>query len=105
MIIDNDLTVNVGDGVAIFDEPTLRDWAILLDMDKKSLEEQVDILLPKLKSVEGFKYRDGSDVSIEDIKAKKFSARFFLQLMIAWTKAVVSDLKGEGEAKKAETIN
>ena len=48
MIIDSDLVVNVGDGVAIFEEPTLRDWAILVDMEKKTLEQQAELLIPKL---------------------------------------------------------
>ena len=105
MIIDNDLTVNVGDGVAVFEEPTLRDWATLVDMEKKTLEEQADLLLPKLKELKGFKYKDGTDVTVEDLKNKKFSAKFFLQLIMAWTKAVVSDLKGDGDEKKDVTIN
>lgn len=105
MIIDNDLTVKIGDGVATFEEPTLRDWAILVDMNGKSLEEQADLLLPKLKELKGFQYRDGSDVTVEDLKGKKFSAKFFLQLVTAWTKAIVEGLKGESEEKKDVTIN
>ena len=49
MIIDNDLEVEIGDGVAVFDEPSLRDWAVMEAMSGKSLEEQADIILPKLK--------------------------------------------------------
>ena len=105
MIIDSDLVVKVGDGVAIFEEPTLRDWAIMVDMGGKSLEEQSDILLPKLKEIQGFQYKDGTPVTVEDLKSKKFSAKFFLQLIQAWTKAIVEGLRGESEEKKDVTIN
>ena len=105
MIIDNDLTVKVGDGVAIFEEPTLRDWAVLVDMNNKTIEEQADILLPKLKELRGFEYRDGSQVTVEDLKNHKFSAKFFLQLVQAWTKAIVAGIKGEAEEKNDATLN
>jgi hypothetical protein len=105
MIIDNDLVVKIGDGVAIFDEPTLRDWAILVDLEKKSLEQQAEVLLPKLKDIQGFEYRDGTAVTLEDMQNRKFSAKFFLQLIQAWTKAVIDGLRGESEGKNAETIN
>lgn len=105
MIIDSDLVVKVGDGVAIFEEPTLRDWAVMVDMNGKSLEEQSDILLPKLKEIQGFQYKDGTPVTVEDLKSKKFSAKFFLQLIQAWTKAIVEGLRGESEEKKDVTIN
>lgn len=105
MIIDSDLVVKVGDGIAIFEEPTLRDWAIMVDMSGKTLEEQSDILLPKLKEIQGFQYKDGTPVTVEDLKSKKFSAKFFLQLIQAWTKAIVEGLRGESEEKKDVTIN
>jgi hypothetical protein len=105
MIIDNDLTVEIGDGTAIFDEPTLRDWAVMVDMNGKSLEEQADILLPKLKELRGFQYRDGTPVTVEDLRNKKFSAKFLLQLIQAWVKAVIDGLKVEGGEKKDVTIN
>jgi hypothetical protein len=105
MIIDNDLTVKVGDGVVVFDEPTLRDWAVLVDMTNKSMEEQADVLLPKVKEVRGFQYKDGSDVSIDDLRNKKFSAKFFLQLVQAWAKAITDGLREDAEAKNVETLN
>lgn len=105
MIIDSDLVVKIDDGVAVFDEPTLRDWAVLVDMNNKSIEEQADILLPKLKEISGFQYRDGSYVTLEDIKNRKFSAKFFLQLVQGWTKAIVSGIRGEAEGKNDETLN
>lgn len=105
MIIDSDLVVKVGDGTAIFEEPTLRDWAIMIDMNGKSLEEQSDILLPKLKEIQGFQYQDGTPVTVQDLKNKKFSAKFFLQLIQAWTKAIVEGLRGESDEKKDATIN
>lgn len=105
MIIDNDLTVRIGDGVAVFDEPTLRDWAVMIDMSGKTLEEQADILLPKLKELRGFEYKDGAPVTVEDLKGKKFSAKFFFQLIQAWSRAVVDGLKGEAEAKNDVTVN
>jgi hypothetical protein len=105
MIIDNDLTVVIGDGVATFEEPTLRDWAVMVDMSGKTLDEQADILLPKLKDVKGFEYKDGSPVTIEDLKNKKFSAKFFLQLVVAWSKAIAEGLRGEAEQKKEVTLN
>jgi hypothetical protein len=102
MIIDNDLEVEIGDGVAVFDEPSLRDWAVMEAMSGKSLEEQADIILPKLKEVRGFQYKDGTDVTIEDLRNKKFSAKFFLTLIRAWTNAIVSSIRVEGEEKKEE---
>jgi hypothetical protein len=104
MIIDSDLVVKVGDGIAVFEEPTLRDWAILVDMEKKTLEQQADLLIPKLKEVTGFYYKDGTAVTVEDICNKKFSAKFFLQLITAWTKAVVEGLRGDSEEKKEQPI-
>lgn len=106
MIIDSDLVVKVGDGVAIFEEPTLRDWAILVDMEKKTLEQQAELLLPKLKEIQGFNYKDGTAVTVEDIKNQKFSAKFFLQLLTAWSRAVVEGIRGESEEKKEQpTMN
>jgi hypothetical protein len=106
MIIDSDLVVNVGDGVAIFEEPTLRDWAILVDMEKKTLEQQAELLIPKLKELRGFQYKDGTDVTVEDIRNRKFSAKFFLQLITAWTRAIVEGLRGDSEEKKDQpTVN
>lgn len=102
MIIDNDLEVGIGDGVAVFDEPSLRDWAIMESMSGKTLEEQADIILPKLKELRGFSYKDGSEVTVEDLKNKKFSAKFFLTLIRAWTEAIVSSIRVEGEEKKEE---
>lgn len=104
MIIDSDLVVKVGDGVAVFEEPTLRDWAILVDMEKKSLDQQADLLVPKLKELRGFEYRDGTPVTVEDIRNKKFSAKFFLQLMQAWTKAVIEGIRGDSDEKKEQPI-
>jgi len=104
MIIDSDLVVKVGDGIAVFEEPTLRDWAILVDMDKKTLEQQADLLIPKLKEVSGFHYKDGTSVTVEDVRNKKFSAKFFLQLMTAWTRAVVDGIRGDSEEKKDQPI-
>jgi hypothetical protein len=104
MIIESDLVVNLGDGTAVFEEPTLRDWAILVDMEKKSLEQQIDLIVPKLKEIRGFEYRDGTPVTIEDIKNKKFSAKFFVQLLGAWTRAVVDGLRGDSEEKKEQPI-
>lgn len=104
MIIDSDLVVKVGDGIAIFEEPTLRDWAILVDMEKKTLEEQAELLLPKLKEIKGFQYKDGTSVTVDDLKNKKFSAKFFLQLITAWTKAVIEGIRGDSEEKKEQPI-
>jgi hypothetical protein len=105
MIIDNDLTVNLGDGVAVFEEPTLRDWAIMVDMSNKTLEEQAEVLIPKIKELRGFEYKDGKPVTVEDLKNKKFSAKFFLQLVRAWSKAIVEGLQGEANQKNDVTVN
>lgn len=105
MIIESDLVVKIGDGVAVFDEPTLRDWAIMLDMSGKSLEEQADILLPKLKELRGFEYKDGTPVTVEDLKNKKFSAKFFFQLVQAWSRAIGEGIRGEAEQKNDVTVN
>lgn len=105
MIIESDLTVKIGDGVAVFDEPTLRDWAVMIDMSGKTLEEQADILLPKLKELRGFEYKDGSPVTVEDMKNKKFSAKFFFQLVQGWSRAIVEGLRGEAEQKNDVTVN
>jgi hypothetical protein len=104
MIIDSDLVVKVGDGIAVFEEPTLRDWAVLVDMDKKTLEQQADLLIPKLKEVQGFSYKDGSPVTVDDIRNKKFSAKFFLQLITAWSRAVVDGIRGDSDEKKEQPI-
>ena len=104
MIIDCDLVVKVGDGTATFEEPTLRDWAVLVDMEKKTLEQQAELLLPKLKELQGFSYKDGTLVTVEDLKGKKFSAKFFLQLLTAWTRAVVDGIRGESEEKKEQLL-
>jgi hypothetical protein len=105
MIIDNDLVVPVGDGTIIFDEPSLRDWAIIVDMTGKSLEEQADVIIPKMREIRGLQYRDGSPVTIDDLKAGKFSAKFFFTLVQAWSKAIVQGLKGESDSKNDVTVN
>lgn len=105
MKIDNDLVVKIGDGEAIFEEPSLRDWAVMVEMEKKTLDEQADVLLPKLKELRGFEYQDGTEVTVEDMKAKKFSAKFFLMLMKAWTKEIVNSLRDEAESKNELTVN
>lgn len=105
MIIDNDLQVRVGDGVATFEEPTLRDWAVMVEMSNKSLEEQADILVPKIKELKGFEYKDGTEVTVEDLRNKKFSAKFFIQLVKAWSNAIVSGLREEADSKNDVTVN
>lgn len=102
MQIENDLVVKLGaDGEVVFEEPGLNDWAIMLAMDKKPLEEQADILLAKLKDVRGLTYKDGSAVTIKDLRAKKFSARFFVLLLNGWTKGIIDSVKSEAEEKNA----
>jgi hypothetical protein len=105
MIIDSDLEVAIGDGVAVFEEPTLRDWAVMVEMSNKTLEEQADIILPKLKALRGFEYKDGSEVTIDDLRNKKFSAKFFLMLIKAWSAAIVSGLRDEADSKNVVTVN
>jgi len=105
MIIDADLEVRVGDGLVVFEEPTLRDWAILSDMAGKTMEEQADIIIPKIKEIKNLQYRDGTDVTVDDLRLKKFSAKFFLNLIRAWSQAIVAGFKTEAEEKNAETIN
>lgn len=105
MIIDADLEVKIGDGVVVFEEPNLRDWAILSDLAGKSLEEQADIIIPKIKELKNLQYRDGSDVTLESLKAKKFSAKFFLTLIRSWSQAIVAGIRVEAEEKNVETIN
>ena len=54
----------------------------------------------------GFQYKDGTDVTVEDIRNRKFSAKFFLQLITAWTRAIVEGLRGDSEEKKDQpTVN
>lgn len=105
MIIDSDLEVAIGDGVAVFEEPTLRDWAVMVEMSNKTLEEQADIILPKLKGLRGFEYKDGTEVTIDDLRNKKFSAKFFLMLIKAWSAAIVSGLRDEADSKNVVTVN
>lgn len=105
MRIDEDLIVKIGDGELVFEEPSLRDWAILTDLAGKSLEEQADILTPKIRAVSGFEYSDGSPVTLESLRAKKFSARFFLQIIRGWTQAILASTKDEAEAKNEQTLN
>lgn len=99
MQIENDLVVKLGDGEVVFDEPGLNDWTLMLQMDGKTLEEQADVLLPKVKGTRGLTYRDGREVTVEDIRAKKFPARFFMVLLRGWTQGVIDGIKGEAEAK------
>ena len=105
MIIDTDLVVTIGDGTITFDEPTLRDWAIIVDMSGKTLEEQADVIIPKIKEIHGLEYKDGSPVTIDSLKAGKFSAKFFMKLIQAWSRAIVDGIKGEAESKNAVTVN
>lgn len=105
MKIENDLVVKIGDGEAIFDEPTLRDWAIMVELGDKTLEQQADILLPKLREIRGFEFKDGTEVTVEDLKDKKFSAKFFMMLLKGWSKAIVDGLKDDAEGKNVQTVN
>lgn len=105
MIIDNDLVVRISDGIIVFEEPTLRDWAVMVDMSGKSLEEQADVIVPKIKEISGFQYKDGSVVTLEDLRNKKFSAKFLLQVIQAWSKTIVGELRGEAEQKNDVTVN
>jgi len=105
MKIDNDLVVKIGDAEAIFDEPTLRDWAVMIELGDKTLEQQADILLPKLREIRGFEFKDGTEVTVEDLREKKFSAKFFMMLLKAWSKAIVEGLKDDAEGKNVQTVN
>jgi hypothetical protein len=105
MRIDEDLVVKIGDGTLTFDEPSLRDWAVLTDLQGKSLVEQADILVPKLKAIEGFEYADGAPVTLQDIQDKKFSARFFFQIVRGWTEAMLAGMAQEAASKNEPTLN
>lgn len=105
MRIDEDLVVTIGDGTLVFEEPSLRDWAVLTDLAGKSLEEQADILMPKIKAVQGFEYSDGTAVTLETLKEKKFSARFFLSMVKGWTEAILAGMHSEAASKKEPILN
>lgn len=105
MRIDEDLVVTIGDGTIVFEEPSLRDWATLTDLAGKSLEEQAEVIVPKIRSIQGFEYSDGSQVTLDDLKAKKFSARFFLTLIKSWTQKIVAGMSSEADSKNEPILN
>jgi hypothetical protein len=100
-VIEQDVVVQMGDGEVVFEEPSLRDWAIMVELTGKSLEEQADVLLPKIKSVSGLTYRDGAEVTLKTLAEKKFSARFFLHLVKAWSDEILKSFKSEGNEPTA----
>lgn len=105
MIIDADLNIPIGDGVVIMEEPSLRDWAFLMELSEKKTEEQADMIVSKVKGVAGFKYSNGADVTVEDIKAKKFPARFLISLINGWTAAILQNVNGGAQEKNEQMAN
>lgn len=94
-VIEQDVVVKWKTGEVVFEEPGLNDWATLTELSNKSLDEQADMLIPKIKSVSGLEYASGEPVSLESLKAKKFSARFFVHLVKGWSDAILKSFQSE----------
>lgn len=102
-VIDQDVVVTLGDGKVVFEEPGLNDWAFLTELSNKTLEEQADMLVPKIKEVTGLNYASGEAVTIETLKAKKISARFFVQLVKGWSDAILASFKSDASEGNGST--
>jgi hypothetical protein len=99
MAIDCDLIVKVDEGQILFTPPGLNEWAEVLKMDGKSVEEQATLLVEKVVAVENLTYKDGRPVTLEDVKSCKFPVSFMFLLKSKWINAVIASAKGEAEGK------
>jgi hypothetical protein len=102
MILDNLLTVTIEDAVFVFEEPNLRDWAVIIDINaKRDLSEQVKLVSQKLVSVENLSFKNGTPITVDDIKAGNIPVKLGMFFVNKWSEAVVNTFKtGEAETKK-----
>ncbi len=103
MAIDNDLVVEIDGSKVFFEPPGLNEWATIVEMDNKSKMEQAKLLGSKALGVEGLKRKDGTDVTLEDLKEGKYPIPFFFQLKKKWLNAVISASNDEVSAKNEST--
>lgn len=101
MAIDSDLVVTIDEGKVYFTSPGLNEWAVILQMDNKPVEEQADILAAKVEKVENLYRKNGELVTVESLKEKNFPVSFFFLLKKRWIEAVIDSAKGDGNGKNA----
>jgi hypothetical protein len=99
MAIDADLEVAIDTGKIFFEPPGLNEWAIVMEMDSKPIEEQATMLVEKILGVEGLVRKSGEVVTVESLKEKKFSSPFFYLLKRKWIDAVINSARGGAEEK------
>ena len=103
MAIDADLVVTFDSGKVLFEAPGLNDWAMILKMDDKPVDEQADILTSKVVAVENIFRKNGDAVTVESLKAKDFPVPFFFTLKKKWIEAVIESSKGEAASGNVPT--
>lgn len=99
MAIDAELKVAIDGGFVYFESPQLNEWARIVEMDSKPVEEQAELLTSRLLRVEGLVKRDGSVVTVETLKNKDYPTSFFFQLKAKWIQSVIDSAKGEASEK------
>ena len=100
MQIDSNIIVKLGDGELEFEAPPLNAFAQIIGLEEKPLEEQADYLFSMLLGVRGnLQYRDGSQVTVESLKAHKITIPFFARLKTAYFTAL-RDAKSDEAAGK-----
>jgi hypothetical protein len=101
MIIDEEiLEVLLGDGKLVFLDPQLKGFAQMTAVEKVDPEERADLLFSQLLAVENLFYRDGTPVTVESLREKKCSIKFFTQVVLAYYDAIGKRTQAEAEAKK-----
>jgi hypothetical protein len=89
-IIDQDVTVNIGEGSVVIEQPGYNERVFLKALAEKSEDDQVEWAINKVVAVNNLVRKDGSPITVEDLKARKFSYAFGVYLFVQIVKSITS---------------
>lgn len=107
-ILDQPLRVPILDGAVLFRIPMQNEFLLLqkqqeeVQAGEKTLDQIIDGVLGKVVGVENFFYADGTPVTPDDLRGRKFPWQFFVTLSEEYPKAVERMFRGEVEAAKKD---
>ena len=108
-ILDKPLRVPILDGAVLFQVPLQNEWALEakrreeVQAGEKTTDQLIDELLAKVVGVENFFYADGTPVTPDDLRARRYPQQFLHQIFEAYHPAVASMFKDDAAAKNAPT--
>lgn len=109
MIIDDYIVVKIGDGELRFHNPEFRAWAVITGLDedennaKLSVEDKAKRFWENLAEVDNIVRRDGSSVTLEDIRELKHPMSFYHQARKGFITELTRLISGAGAEAKNES--